>query len=150
MVSALAACATSGRIGVFKEGDDDTAKRRALMVGRWYGEALLEGGGTRRWIADRSSNGRLRIQFDIKSPSKRFQQIEFGRWGVSGKVYFTILEGWEKGSYIEEADPEDASIYDAYEITKITENVMEYRSYETKESYTLKKVSEEFQMPKDA
>jgi hypothetical protein len=137
-------------ISTFKQGEIATAERRALLVGKWFGEAKLENGGTRQWIAERFGDGRYRIEFKVESSEGYLNQVEVGRWGVSGKVYFTLLQGWEHNGQIIPADPSDPTIYDAYELLELTAEKMRYRSYETNDNYELRKVSGDFDFPVDA
>jgi hypothetical protein len=120
------------------------------MIGRWYGEAKLEGGGDRMWLAERFPDGSFQIDFVFRTPHGDENQTEVGLWGISAGVYFTITKGWIEQGVLQPASPEDASFYDAYEILELTERTFRYRHFGTGRSYHLRKVSPDFVFPPTA
>ena len=117
------------------------------MIGRWYGEARLEGGGDRVWLTERFPDGQFKIEFILRTPRGTEKQTEIGFWGVSANVYFTITKGWLEEGFFSPGHPEDASLYDAYEILELTEGAFRYRNFGDGSEYTLRRVSSDFVFP---
>jgi hypothetical protein len=116
--------------------------RRSWMVGTWRGTAKTKDGETRVWDVTRKVDGTFRVEFCIAcNTSKEERLVEYGVWGVSGDVYFTITRGWVEGQGRLEADPRDEGLYDAYYILKAEGNSMRYRSASTGNEFTIERVS---------
>ncbi|AZF48680.1 MULTISPECIES: hypothetical protein [unclassified Pseudomonas] len=61
------------------------------MIGKWYGEATTLDGKRTQQLSERRADGTFNVNFRVTDKSGQwFEQKEFGLWGVSGKIYFTI------------------------------------------------------------
>jgi hypothetical protein len=113
---AVSGSASTTRLHAFKGTHDAAESRRALLVGRWYGENQTEEGGEQLELTDLDANGTFKTQFRIIERSGSVSDhSEVGLWGVSGPVYFTITQGLVRRERFSSADPTRASLYDAYE-----------------------------------
>ena len=118
------------------------------MVGRWYGDQPLKGGGRKQWIVTRATEGTYRIDFVNTSADGKVEKAsEAGQWAVSGPVYFSSFRGWIKESVLRQADPSDPYNYDAYRITRLDEEVFEYESFVTGNRFSVRRVGAEFEIP---
>jgi hypothetical protein len=115
--------------------------RRNWMVGTWRGTAKTKDGESRVWHVSRKVDGTFSTEFCISCETSKEQRVvEFGVWGVSGDVYFTITRGWVEGKAKLDADPRDEGLYDAYYIIKIEGNSMRYRSASTGNEFIIERV----------
>lgn len=147
LCAALAACAPA--INTYKPEDAASAAQRQMLIGHWYGEAPLEGGGIRQWIVERRADGFFKVQFHlINADGTVTNQTEVGIWGASAGIYFTKTTGWLDGDRFSRADPTDASYDDAYAIESVTADTFRMRSLAFGDTFTVKRVSETFTIPK--
>ncbi|MBD8526431.1 hypothetical protein [Pseudomarimonas arenosa] len=147
----LAGCATppvfDTSVHATKPEAPVTDALRTLMLGRWYGDQPVKGGGRRQWLAERFVDGTFRIDFLIETPEGTTQLTEVGFWGVAGGVYFTITRGWLDGDSFGPADPSDPSMYDSYQILEASDDLLRYRGNESGSEFTLRKVGDDFDFP---
>ena len=125
------------------------AVRRAQVIGTWYGEAPTTEGGVIEWISTRDADSSFEIRFRIKKPDGTIERsTEVGFWGVAERIYFTMTRGWmtDRGSFLP-ADPEDETLYDAYEIQSVSEQSFEYRNFSTGNQYKTRRVDPSFDFP---
>lgn len=127
---------------------EDIMARHALLVGRWYGEATTREGRTRRWLRENMEDGRYRLSIRDYLPNGRvLQQVESGRWGLSGTIYFTLMEEWQQGNKSRASDPANPYNHDAYEILHIDERRLRLRHQESRQHLVMDRVDEGFRLP---
>jgi len=144
----MGGCVTQPPIDSIKQPDSSQEEQRALLVGKWFGDAATKEGGRRLQITQRALDGTYKVTFRIIEPSgNTFEQSEVGFWGVSGSVYFTITKGWLEGGRFSEADPTDASLNDAYQVLELTQERFRYRSLQSSNEYSLSRVADAFEFP---
>lgn len=134
-------------------------ERRDAMVGSWHGEFVVDSHTTRRWLIHRYDDGTYRVQHRIvrtgpaaavaqanaTDADTRLSQAEYGVWGISGSVYYTIMQGWiAKNGARDPADPRDAYYYNAYQVTSLQPDEFTYRNVETGNTYTVRRVGADF------
>ncbi|MCB1628521.1 MAG: hypothetical protein KDI51_07755 [Xanthomonadales bacterium] len=113
---------------------------RTWMVGRWRGEVRTDDGYTRIWELTRTADGTFETNFCIACGTAAERHlVEYGRWGVSGPVYFTITEGWIGNGRRNPVDPNDESLYDAYYIVEAKGDSMTYRNAATGNEFTIRR-----------
>ena len=123
-------------------------QRWNLMIGRWYGSQPAKGGGTRQHIMHRFSDGTYKVTVKhVKKNGEIELNSEVGQWGVVGPVYFSIFRGWIEAYGVEESDTSNPYNYDAYEIIRLTNEIITYKSYSSGTTYSLKKVASDFEFP---
>lgn len=151
IVSALlAGCAHDSLLEPgFKAGTEQTAKYREALIGRWYGDMKTSDGGRHRWLIERNKDSSFIVHFLSGIEGASIDQTEYGSWGVSGNIYFTITSGYLHDKMPEPRDPTDPSLYDAYKILSLSDDTMTYQSVETKRVYTARRVDDSFQFPVD-
>jgi hypothetical protein len=145
----LGACALHGQLvkpGV-KIGTEQTAQNRRIFIGHWYGDERTTDGGKHQWLIERKDDGAFIIRIRTNGPEGTIDQTEYGSWGVSEKIYFTITSGFLHDGLPDSADPTDPTLYDAYEIVSLTNDSMAYRSLETRDTFTARRVDENYQFP---
>ena len=148
-LAALFGCASHHRLSYdeYKPEIHGAQERRDSLVGNWYGEAISKNGVQRRWINRRSSDGSYIIEMKIDDPSSEQPDREYGVWGMSGPVYFTMMRGWlDEDGEIRPSDPSDANFYDAYEIVQLTADAFTYRGLETGNVFTTRRVADDFSL----
>ncbi|MCH2157287.1 MAG: hypothetical protein MK096_00715 [Oleiphilaceae bacterium] len=120
-------------------------KRWETLSGKWLGEHPLQGGGVMKWIIDRKADGTEKITFRTYRLNDQFhEEIEVGKWAISGPVYFTSFEGHVIQGNIIPANSSNPNNYDAYEILELNDSYFKYRHYEADITFTVKKVSDDF------
>jgi len=125
-------------------------ERRLMMIGKWFGISALDDGRLRRYIIEHHADGTFKIHFRTYNKDKRYEDhVEIGVWGVSGNIHFTITQGWLVDATVIPADPADASLYDAYEIIKLTNDELEYRAVYADVVFTVRRVPDSFELPED-
>jgi hypothetical protein len=145
-----AGCAVQPAIDAAKPPDVSQAETRSLMIGTWYGDAPTKDGGRRLQITRRAADGTFQVMFRVISASGEVaEQTEVGFWGVSASVYFTITRGWLHGERFSEADPEDASLNDAYQILELSSERFRYRALQSGSEYSLTRVPDSFTFPSE-
>lgn len=125
-----------------------TPSARRALLGKWYGIAKGNDGGSKEWLIERLTDGTYRIDFRFTSASGAItSQSEVGFWGVSEDIYFRIFRGWAELNGMRSADPTDPDHYDAYEILALSSNYFRYRHLGLREIYTVKKMPNNFKLP---
>jgi hypothetical protein len=120
------------------------------MIGKWFGISALDEGRLRRYITEHHADGTFKIHFRTYKSDKTYEdQIEIGLWGVSGNIHFTITRGWLVNGEVVPADPTDASLYDAYEIIRLTEDELEYKAVYAEAVFRVRRVPDSFELPGD-
>jgi hypothetical protein len=127
---ACAGCATRP-IDIVKAAEDsDAVARRNHLIGCWLGDERVKDGSRRLALANKRRNGTYDITFRfIDGGAIVREQTEFGRWGLSGPIYFTITERIGSPTRAFPTDLEDGVFYDAYEMIELTGEIMKYRDF---------------------
>ncbi len=123
----------------------DPALRRLALVGRWYGETKTADGQSLRWLTHREANGTYRTQYLVNKAEPE-ESIEIGQWGLSGSVFFTIQRVWIRNGETQRVDGSNVYTYDAYDITHIAEQSLEYRSAGSGKRFTVRRVGTSFEL----
>lgn len=118
------------------------------LVGTWFGTLEMRGGGRYMWIGENKNDGTYKIRFQtIDGSGNRKEQTEIGEWGVSGDVQFTILKTVIKGGKTITVNPTKSSFRDAYRILELNNEVFVYKSLDTGDRFSAKRVASEFSFP---
>ncbi|WP_298771096.1 hypothetical protein [uncultured Shewanella sp.] len=122
---------------------EDKVAVRIGFIGKWLSKQSTKGGGSREAIINRFEDGQYIIEIKIFNSSGVLTTIqkEFGFWGVSGGVYFTIHRGWIADDQLYSSDPSDAYHYDSYDIIEISNNKLKYQSLSGGDTYTYLKIN---------
>jgi hypothetical protein len=133
------------------EKSQDFRPRREEFLGYWIGEMPTKDGKFMRWLVEQRKDGAFTLTHVIKNSPEdpvKFNPekatFELGTWGVSGDVYFTATRQYFEKGKVANFDTTDSGLYDAYKIVFFDGKTFTYRSLETGEEFTLKKI------PKDA
>lgn len=115
----------------------DKKQLRNSFIGKWKSTQLTKDGNTKHALIERSPDGRYVVEFKIFYPDQtlKYQSKEFGFWGVSGEVYFTMFRGWIKNDKLSPANPNNAYYYDAYKILNASENELSYKNLSSGNKY---------------
>lgn len=117
-----------------------------LVVGNWVGETAIEGGVTRKFLAEHFEDGTFRMTFTTIEPDgHRCIDQYIGSWGVSGPIYFTIVTGTLRGHAVEATDPGGAGRNSAYAILEIDDELFEYESFSSKTRIAARRVRDDFE-----
>lgn len=121
----------------------------AKLVGKWFGEVEIAGGGKRKWIIERYSNGTYQAHYRVFTEDGQIKDaVEAGHWGVSGTVFFSINRAMRPlDGRFRDTDPADPKYYDAYEIIELTNHVFRFKHAESNEKFEMKKVDDDFELP---
>lgn len=118
------------------------------MIGKWYGEATTIAGKRMQQLIQRRADGTCTVNFRVTDKSGQwFEQKEFGLWGVSGKIYFTITTVKQVGDQFTFAKPGNPHLNDAYEIIELTMTTYRSKARERGDDFTQKRVDDGFQFP---
>ncbi len=121
--------------------------QREAFLGYWIGEMPTKDGKFMRWLVERRADGTFTLTHVIQNsaqervkfnPEKAF--FEIGIWGVSGDIYFTATRQYFEKNKISNFDMTQPGLYDAYEILSFDGKSFRYRSLETREEFTVKKI----------
>ncbi len=123
----------------------DPVVRRQALLGRWYGETKTAEGQSLRWVTQREANGTYRTQY-LLNKAEPEESIEIGQWGISGSVFFTIQRVWIRNGETQRVDSSNVYSYDAYDITQIAEQSLEYRSAGSGRRFTVRRVGNSFEL----
>jgi len=142
-------CASTRGIRKTKDWETRGAESdRRLLIGKWFGESPVQEGGRKTWLMDRSGDGTFVVRFKNLTPSGKIEdESEYGDWGVSGDIYFTITRGWIRGGQKEPVHVRRSYFDDAYVVQKLTAEEFVYKSAADGDVYTVKKVPDNFTMP---
>lgn len=120
----------------------------SFMVGKWFGSQPTKEGGVKKQIMERLPQGEYRVTFRIYDKEGKYEeQTEAGYWGISDQIYFTIFRGWINAGQFVPSNPSDPYNYDAYKIISLSNKIFEYKSLSSGNSYSLKKVDNDFAFP---
>jgi hypothetical protein len=148
LLFAIGGCDTQTTIDKFKPPESLQQEQRALLVGKWFGDAVTKEGDRRLQITQRAADGTYKVTFRLIDRSGKIsEQSEVGFWGISGSVYFTITRGWLKDERLLEANPTDASLNDAYQVLELTQERFRYRTLQSGSEYSLTRVDDAFEFP---
>jgi hypothetical protein len=123
----------------------DPISRRQALIGRWYGESTTADGQSLRWVTNREANGTYRTQY-LLNKAEPEESIEIGQWGLSGSVFFTIQRAWIRNGETQRVDSSNVYSYDAYDITLIAEQSLEYRSAGSGKRFMVRRVATSFEL----
>lgn len=155
VVAVMALAPSLGRSALAKdsstsEAQSPTQKENwAMLVGKWFGEVEIDGGGKQKWIVERYKNGTYQIHFRVFTKDGQVRdQVEAGHWGVSGPVYFSINRATRAidGNF-RETDPANPRFYDAYEVIELTHHLFRYKHFDKGIEFEVKKVDDDFELP---
>ena len=119
------------------------------LTGRWYGSTLVNNGLKREWLIDRTIDGQYSIEFQTTNKDGSVdEQIEYGEWGISGDIYFTIFKSFSMDGVSDSTDLSDPYNRDTYKILKINDKVFEYKHIRTGEKFKTQKVEPTFHLEK--
>lgn len=120
----------------------DKKEIRDGFVGKWRSEQSNDKGGINITTVIRSQDGRYLVEFTILDEKSNIKDKaeEFGFWGVSGGVYFTLFKGWIENDEFFAADPSNAYNYDAYRILDVNQETMTYESLASGNKYRYSKI----------
>jgi hypothetical protein len=149
-LTVVSGCATP-RVPYGKEHVDRGFEgRREFLIGKWVGETALEDGGHRTWLMERFPNGTFQLTIVDRyqgRPEIWDTMSEYGDWGLSGDIYFTMTRGPGVRSANTSHDAVRSSYYDdAYRISKLTAEEFRYTSVATNRAYTTRKVAADFRL----
>jgi uncharacterized protein YcfL len=121
---------------------EDKKQLRSSFIGKWESTQLTKDGNTKHAVIERNSDSRYVVEFKIYYPDKtlKYQSKEFGFWGVSGGVYFTMFRGWIENDNLSPANPDNAYYYDTYKILNVAENQLSYESLSSGNKYIYDRV----------
>ncbi|TDO98974.1 hypothetical protein [Marinomonas balearica] len=121
---------------------EDKEALRASFVGKWLSKQPTKEGGMRETLVERFNDGQYLIEFKVydAAGTMTITQKEFGVWGVSGGVYFTMYRGLIERGELYPSDPSDAYNYDSYRILETSQKQLEYLSLSSGNRFTYQKV----------
>lgn len=145
----LAGCESTGGVYRAKPSDQHGAElSRDFMIGKWLGQAPMKEGGSKMWLVERSADGTFTVTFRNISPSGVVEEeAEYGDWGLSGDVYFTMTRGWIRNGRKDPVTVRESYFDDAYIVEKLTAEEFVYRSVAAGDTYTARKVPDSYQLP---
>ncbi len=118
-----------------------------LMVGRWYGSQPTIDGGSRDWVVERFVNGTYKTRFVFFKPDGSVEeQTEYGEWGISGGIYFSITKGRIENERLIPNDRTDPYHRNAYKIVELNDDEFVYESLSTGNHFSVIKVDEAFRI----
>lgn len=145
----LVSCSTPKRVAYLKpETPAAIEARRDMMVGRWLGEMPTEKGQFYKWLIERRSDGGFTLQAELMEKGKVISRnTEFGLWGVSGHIYFSMTrEMLNAQGKVGALDTNTANYYDAYEILELENGIFRYKHLETGNEYLVRRVPPAYQL----
>ena len=121
--------------------------QRLMFIGEWFSIQQTESGATRKATIRRSPNGTYVIHFEFysKNGDLIYSQKEFGMWGVSGGIYFTINQGWFENDEPVYSNAIDANNNDAYKLLKVSENELIYQNLSSGNTFTYQKAKDKLE-----
>ncbi|ROS02058.1 hypothetical protein EDC56_2508 [Sinobacterium caligoides] len=119
----------------------DNESLRRSFVGEWVAKHANNQGGFRQVTVERVSDGRYVLTLEDYDANKRLLKTrqQFGFWGVSGGIYFTLNRAKNQHGSLTEANPSDADNDNAYQILTATFNQLVYRSLSSEKLYTFQR-----------
>ncbi len=142
-------CETSQQIVPMQDlAPTDTELSRAYLIGTWYLDQARSDGSTVRSKAILADDGLVEIEFLVHyADGTTFSSREFGYWGVSGDVYFTIIREASDGNERYQVSSFDASYYLAYRILDLSDELFRYQTIVTDNVFESRKVPDGFAIP---
>ena len=133
-------CSSTNTPTITESKPDLTLDKKQLrngFIGKWESTQLTKDGNTKHAVIERNPDSRYVVEFKIFYPDQtlKYQSKEFGFWGVSGGVYFTMFRGWIKNDEFSPANPDNAYYYDAYKILNVSENELSYENLSSGNKY---------------
>ena len=126
----------------------DTELSRAFLIGSWYLDQTRSDGSTFRSKATLADDGLAEIEFLIHyTDGTTLSSSEYGYWGVSGDVYFTIIREASDGNERYDVSPFDAEYYLAYRILELSDESFRYQTIVTGNVFESRRVPENFVIP---
>ena len=99
----------------------ETVTQRQLLIGTWW-----RGACHRRWdtylTTYRYADGTFKVDFisaGVRGVSTT--QSEYGIWGISGGIYFTVTQGFIYSDGSKEADMTNPVLYDTYRVFSLND-----------------------------
>ncbi len=137
----IAGCAQN-QIAPFKDRlPAEQVAKRQMLIGSWKEEYTNKDG--RRWqqFTEFYKYGTYRYQFRHFHPDGGFDDdFEYGQWGISGDIFFTIeTNRLKRGQWGKTSPYED--IYDAYSILTLTDDEFVYKSVQSGITFTATRAS---------
>jgi len=115
------------------------------LTGKWYGNMESKEQGKNEWLVERNLDGTYIIQFkNTEKDGNIIRATEYGEWGISGNIYFTIFKGRIENGIKYPVDNSDPYNRDAYKILKINDNYFGYKNVRINYRFSVKKVSADF------
>ncbi len=122
-------------------------KQRELLIGKWLGESPVRGGGSKVWLMERFADGTFVVTFKNVAPDGTVDiDTEYGDWGISGDVAFTMTRGWIRDGKKHPVGLRESYYDDAYYVRKLTPGEFVYEPVVGGEVFSVKKVSADFHL----
>ncbi len=122
-------------------------EKREDFLGYWVGVAPAKDGKFIKWLIERRMDGSFTLTHLMKNSPQdpvKFDPekatFELGIWGVSGDIYFTATRQYFENKKVANLDVTKAGLYDAYKIVSFDGATFVYRSLETGEEFTVRKI----------
>ena len=146
VIVCMAGCASPTGVHLSKSWEQRGAeKQRAWMVGKWLGESPVSEGGTKSWLIERSADGTYIVTFrNVAIDGTIDVDQEYGDWGISGDVYFTMTRGWLRGGQKRPVRHRESYFDDAYLVRRLTPLEFVYESVASGDVYSVRKVGADF------
>ena len=120
-------------------------RRHALFIGNWVGESEAGEGRKRRFLAEHYADGTFRVTIRTSGAEGRGHiEQHFGKWGISGPVFFTTVTRIAGNDAVEAATAGTPYIDSAYEVLDISDDFFEYESFSPRIRYSARRVGDEF------
>lgn len=123
------------------------ARTWTSLKGKWYGKQKRLDGQVREWLTEHKDDGTFTTTFiDHDLDGEKKTTIEYGEWGASGYIYFTILKGFiEDGEKKPIEDPEYWT-RDAYYILNLNLDEFSYRDLEKQARFRAIRQTHDFEL----
>src|SRR5690242_7067554 len=119
-----------------------------LLVGTWLEEYTSKEGLRWRQFTNFYSDGSYRYQFRNYHADGGYDDLtEYGEWGMSGDIFFTVERHWMDQDGSGEDVPGDPSNYSAATILTLTPDKFVYKNVRSGLTFTAKRVPEDYRLP---
>lgn len=119
--------------------------KRALMVGRWFGDQPTKKGGRNMWIMQWKDDGTYEARSRLTDVSGKQQDtIAVGNWSVEGDIFSSIRTGVLKGDKVVAADPAHPYKRHGFRIVNLTGEIFEYQKVDSNDKITVRRVPADF------
>ena len=148
----LSGCAQKGTSSIpVTDGKPElTASETATwnaMVGKWFGSQPTKPGGRVEWLLSRSVDGTYKVTFGLHEENGDYSEhFEYGEWGVSGPIYFTITKVSSRNGKPVATNPADPYYRNAYWIVSFNGTEFTYRNFSTGNQFTVVQVDDGFEL----